>query len=94
MERTFIIIPNMRKILTGFLVITMCISLCACSGESNSNAPGAISIFEVQGERISGYEISEEQDVILLSPSCASWDQYKCMEDRGNEFKRVINELK
>ena len=42
-------------------MITMCISLCACSGESNSNAPGAISIFEVQGERISGYEISEEQ---------------------------------
>lgn len=40
------------------------------------------------------YEISEEQDVILLSPSCASWDQYKCMEDRGNEFKRIINELK
>ena len=40
------------------------------------------------------YEISEKEDVILLSPSCASWDQYKCMEDRGNEFKKVINELK
>jgi len=40
------------------------------------------------------YEISEENDVILLSPACASWDQYKCMEDRGKEFKKVVNELK
>ena len=40
------------------------------------------------------YEISEENDVILLSPSCASWDQYKSMEVRGNEFKRIVNELR
>ena len=39
------------------------------------------------------YEVSNENDVILLSPSCASWDQYKCMEDRGNEFKRIVNNL-
>ena len=41
-----------------------------------------------------GYEISKENDVILLSPACASWDQYKCMEDRGNEFKSIVNNLK
>ena len=40
------------------------------------------------------YEISKEKDVILLSPACASWDQYKCMEDRGNEFKDIVNNLK
>ena len=39
------------------------------------------------------YSVSKEKDIILLSPSCASWDQYKCMEDRGNEFKRIVNEL-
>ena len=43
---------------------------------------------------IKAYEISEDKDVILLSPSCASWDQYKCMEDRGNEFKNIVNNLK
>ena len=43
---------------------------------------------------IKSYEVSKEKDVILLSPSCASWDQYKCMEDRGNEFKMIVNSFK
>lgn len=36
---------------------------------------------------------SQNGDVVLLSPACASWDQYKCFEDRGNEFKNVVNNL-
>ena len=39
------------------------------------------------------YNLSDENDVILLSPACASWDQYKAFEDRGDEFKRVIDEI-
>jgi len=39
------------------------------------------------------YKSSTEGDVILLSPACASWDQYKCFEDRGTEFKQIINNL-
>ena len=32
-------------------------------------------------------------DVVLLSPACASWDQYKCFEDRGTEYKKIVNGL-
>jgi len=39
------------------------------------------------------YNLSSEGDVILLSPACASWDQYSCFEDRGNEYKEVVNSL-
>lgn len=39
-------------------------------------------------------EISDNGDVILLSPASASWDQYKECEVRGNEFKNKVKELK
>lgn len=33
---------------------------------------------------------AEEKDTILLSPAHASWDQYACFEDRGEEFKKIV----
>ena len=39
------------------------------------------------------YENSSSNDVVLLSPACASWDQYKCFEDRGNEFKEIVKNM-
>lgn len=42
---------------------------------------------------LKAYEISQENDVILLSPASASWDQYKQCEDRGAEFKNIVNNL-
>ena len=39
------------------------------------------------------YKQAKKGDTILLSPASASWDQYKCFEDRGDEFKKLVNEL-
>jgi UDP-N-acetylmuramoylalanine--D-glutamate ligase len=35
----------------------------------------------------------EPHPVVLLSPACASFDQFKSFEDRGDQFKRIVGEL-
>lgn len=39
------------------------------------------------------YKNSQEKDIILLSPACASWDQFETFEQRGELFKKIVNEL-
>ncbi|KXG10457.1 UDP-N-acetylmuramoyl-L-alanine--D-glutamate ligase [Anoxybacillus rupiensis] len=39
------------------------------------------------------YEISKPGDIILLSPACASWDQYKTFEQRGDIFISAVHKL-
>ena len=34
-----------------------------------------------------------KQSVVLLSPLCASWDQYKSFEARGEDFIKIVNGL-
>lgn len=38
--------------------------------------------------------IVKEKDIVLFSPACASFDQFKNFEHRGREFKKIILSIK
>lgn len=40
-----------------------------------------------------GYEYADEGDTVLLSPASASWDMYENFEERGDHFRKVVEEL-
>jgi UDP-N-acetylmuramoylalanine--D-glutamate ligase len=43
--------------------------------------------------RIAHDEIAQPGDVVLLAPACASLDQFKSFEERGDVFAELVRKL-
>ena len=40
------------------------------------------------------FKLAQSGDTVLLSPACASFDLFKNYEDRGRQFKQIVNSIK
>lgn len=78
------------------------VKLVTCYGETkdkiekffNDNNKKVIKVDNIKEATMEAYNNSKNGDIILLSPACASWDQFKTFEERGNMFKKIVNDLK
>lgn len=62
--------------------------------EQAENAGIKCYLVETMKEAVSkSYELAEDSDIVLLSPACASWGMYDNFEERGKDFKNLVNEL-
>jgi UDP-N-acetylmuramoylalanine--D-glutamate ligase len=73
-----------------------------CLGKDNSKLREAfhsqiINILEtdnISNAVRSALDYADKHDVVLLSPACASFDLFNNYEDRGDQFKKAVLELK
>ena len=55
--------------------------------------PGAVVAGDLPTAVARAAEAAEAGDVVLLSPACASYDQFANFEARGEEFRRLVKNL-
>ena len=67
------------------------------AGEQIKSALGdAVRLFKVNDLNSAvknAHSIAQPGDIVLLSPGCASFDQFKNFEDRGDFFKSTVRAL-
>lgn len=61
--------------------------------EGYNGSPEIIRCDDIRDAVLKAHKMSEEGDIVTLSPACASFDKFPNFTVRGNYFKEIVNEL-
>jgi UDP-N-acetylmuramoylalanine--D-glutamate ligase len=78
--------PGDRAYLIGDAALEIAAALAAAGVEFTHSGDLATALTEAAAA-------AEPGDIVLLSPACASWDQFRDFEARGDEFRQLVQEL-
>lgn len=86
------LIPAFKKHVKALIVFGETAELMKNAGEK-----AGIKIIKTTHDAVSAvpvaYDLSQKNDIILLSPACASWDQWPTFEVRGDKFIEAVEKL-
>jgi len=55
--------------------------------------PSVVDVTSMKDAVKKAYYYAKKDDIVLLSPACASFDLFESYEDRGQQFKQAVREL-
>ena len=96
-RRVYLIGEAMPLIAAAFAEVEA--ELAAMPGSGGGGAAGAagfpevVSVGDLERAIEAASAVAEPGDVVLLAPACASFDQYKNFEERGEHFKSLVQRL-
>lgn len=79
-------------VLTGATALTIKHEIEVCPNYNPENLRVEL-VPDFAGAVAKARSIAEQGDVVLLSPACTSFDAFKNFEERGNYFKKIVNEF-
>lgn len=85
------LVPHLRQV-KGMIVYGETAAKLTQAGEE-AGVPSIVTVQNVEAAVPVAYDMSEEGDIVLLSPACASWNQYRSFEVRGDAFIDSIEQL-
>lgn len=87
------IIPHVKELILTGVTAAKIRTAVEHAPDYQKGAPGISEFSDFKEAVLAAHHMAEPGDVVILSPACASFDQFKNFAVRGETFKKIVYEL-